>query len=106
MGQLRVMFKSPEMIAQTCQAARELDPGEPITERHVAESLRRLDPIWDELFPVEQLRIVQLLVENVTVNEDGLQIRLRSNGIHSLVSEMGGVMGEVIPGNRTGECVV
>ena len=106
MGQLRVMFRSPEMIAQTYQAARELEPGESPSERYVAESLRRLDPIWDELFPVEQLRIVQLLVENVTVNEDGLRIRLRSNGIHSLVSEMGGVMGGMTQGNRTEECVV
>ena len=106
MGQLRVMFRSPEMIAQTYQATRELEPGESPSERYVAESLRRLDPIWDELFPVEQLRIVQLLVENVTVNEDGLRIRLRSNGIHSLVSEMGGVMGGMTQGNRTEECVV
>lgn len=39
-----------------------------VSERDVAESLRMLDPVWDELFPLEQSRIVHLLVERVTVN--------------------------------------
>jgi site-specific DNA recombinase len=152
--QLRAMFKSPEMIAQTYQATRGLEAEELerlrsertelearlaelkqaasrlldsgasdsettdeirrtneefadtqrrfrdideeihgmqarlVSERDVAESLRRLDPIWDELFPLEQSRIVQLLVERVTVNVDGMNIRIRSNGLHSLVSEV------------------
>jgi len=100
--QLRAIFKSPEMIAQTYQATRELEAEELeglgagklemqaqlVSERDVAESLRRLDPIWDELFPLEQSRIVQLLVERVTVNTDGMNIRIRGNGLHSLVSEL------------------
>jgi len=59
-----------------------------VSERDVAECLRKLDPIWDELFPLEQSRIVQLLVERVTVNVDGMNIRIRGNGLHSLVSEI------------------
>lgn len=59
-----------------------------VSERDVAENLRRLEPIWDELFPVEQSRIVQLLIERVTVNPDGMDIRIRSHGLHSLVSEI------------------
>jgi hypothetical protein len=59
-----------------------------LSERDVAESLRRLDPIWDELFLLEQSRIVQLLVERVTVNVDGMNIRIRGNGLHSLVSRI------------------
>ena len=59
-----------------------------VTERDVAECLRRLDPIWDELFPLEQTRIMQLLIEQVTINTDGMNIRIRGNGLHSLVSEV------------------
>lgn len=59
-----------------------------VSERDVAECLRRLDPIWDELFPLEQSRIVHLLIENVIVNTDGMNIRIRGNGLHSLVSEV------------------
>jgi len=45
-------------------------------------------PVWDELFPLEQSRIVHLLVERVTVNTDGMSIRIRGSGLHSLVSEI------------------
>jgi hypothetical protein len=34
-----------------------------ISEAEVSEALERLDSLWDELFPAEQARIVQLLVE-------------------------------------------
>ena len=88
MGQLRAIFKSPEMLLQTHQATRELEAQGLVSQRDVAQCLRRLDPIWDELFPVEQTRIVQLLVEQVTVNTDGMNIRIRGNGLHSLVSEV------------------
>ena len=39
-----------------------------LTEAEVREALQRLDPLWDELFPAEQARIVQLLVERVDVS--------------------------------------
>jgi hypothetical protein len=42
--------------------------------------LHRLDPLWDELFPAEQARIVQLLVERVEVRLDRLNVRLRTAG--------------------------
>ena len=51
---------------RTWRAAREQDGS--ITRG--ARSGRRshdLDPLWDELFPAEQARIVQLLVERVDV---------------------------------------
>jgi len=44
----------------------------------------------DELFPAEQARIVQLLVERVDVRTEGVGIRLRANGLSSLVREVAG----------------
>lgn len=73
-----------------------------ISEREVTDALRKLDPIWDELYPLEQTRIVQLLVEQVTVNTDGMRIRIRSNGLHSLVSELKDVQDR----DRSEECLV
>jgi hypothetical protein len=43
-------------------------------EGDVRAALHRLDPLWDELFPAEQARIVQLLVERVDVSPDGVDI--------------------------------
>jgi len=60
-----------------------------VTEQEVIDALERLDPVWDELFPLEQHRIVSLLVERVDVQEDGLEVRLRGDGLRSLVAELG-----------------
>ena len=49
-----------------------------------------LDPLWDELFPAEQARIVQLLVERVDVRMHGVEVRLRPNGLGGLVREVAG----------------
>jgi hypothetical protein len=40
------------------------------------------------LFPAEQARIVALLVERVEVDSDGLNVRLRVDGLGSLAREM------------------
>ncbi len=44
-----------------------------ISEADVREALHRLDPLWDELFPAEQARIVALLVERVDIGTDGVE---------------------------------
>jgi len=45
------------------------------------------------LFPAEQARIVALLVERVDIGTDGLNVRLRVDGLGNLAREMiaGGV---------------
>lgn len=50
----------------------------------VRDALHRLDPLWEELFPAEQTRIVQALVERVTVGPAGADIRLRVEGLAGL----------------------
>jgi hypothetical protein len=44
--------------------------------------------LWDELFPAEQARIVRLLVERVDLAPDGMQVRMRAEGLHTLVAEL------------------
>jgi hypothetical protein len=48
-----------------------------------------LDPLWGELFPAEQARIVRALVERVMVGPGGADIRLRVEGLASLVRDLG-----------------
>jgi site-specific DNA recombinase len=62
--------------------------GQSLSEQEVADALRKLDPVWDELFPSEQHRVFRALVESVIVNPDGLDIKLRADGIHSVVAEL------------------
>jgi len=84
--QIRDLLRAPEIILRTWRAVRKSDDG--VTETEVREALERLDPLWDELFPAEQARIVHLLVERVDVGLDGVDIRLRTEGLASLVADL------------------
>jgi DNA invertase Pin-like site-specific DNA recombinase len=62
----------------------------PITEREMTAAFTRLDPVWDQLFPVEQERIARLLLASVTVGSDGLELQIRSEGIGTVATDLGG----------------
>ena len=55
------------------------------------EALEQFDPLWDELFPAEQARVVQLLVERLDVNVDGVDIKIRVDGLVRLYHEVVGI---------------
>jgi DNA invertase Pin-like site-specific DNA recombinase len=89
--QLRGLLRTPEIIVGTWRAAKSMGY---ISEAEVREALHRLDPLWDELFPAEQARIVQLLVERVDVSPDGADIRLRTEGLTNLIADLRAVRPE------------
>lgn len=84
--QLRAVFRQPEIVAGTWKAARAQDCD--IAEADTREALTRLDPLWDELFPAEQARIVALVVERVEIGISGLNVRLRMDGLTALAREI------------------
>jgi hypothetical protein len=87
--QLRALLKSPEVVVATWRAAKA--EGADLPEATVREALEQLDPLWEELFPAEQARIVQLLVQRVDLEADGLELRLRTQGLGHVVRELGAV---------------
>ena len=86
LDQLRVLLRSPDLLGEILPRAIELDPS--LDEAKVTVAMIRLDTIWDQLFPVEQTRIVKLMVEKVIVSPNDLEVRLRANGIERLVLEL------------------
>ena len=85
-NQLRAVFRQPEIIVGTWKAARADDDS--ITEAEAREALMQVDPLWAQLFPAEQARIVRLLVERVDIGLEGLNVRLRIDGLTGLAREM------------------
>jgi DNA invertase Pin-like site-specific DNA recombinase len=84
-AQVRHLLRTPEIIARTWAAARtELE----MPEREVVETITAFASLWDELFPAEQARIVRLLVERIDLAPDGMQVRLRADGLQTLVEEL------------------
>jgi hypothetical protein len=84
-AQVRHLLRTPEIIARTWTAARsELQ----MPEREVVQTVTDFEPLWDELFPAEQARIVRLLVERVDLAPEGMSVRLRAEGLQTLVAEL------------------
>ena len=59
-----------------------------VPEREVVARITEFAPLWDELFPAEQARIVRLLVERVDVDAGPHQVRLRAEGLQTLVEQL------------------
>jgi hypothetical protein len=91
LGQVRRLLASPELVARTITALRrENSAAEDIEleEGEVIEALGALEPVWDELYPAEQARILGLLIERIDVAPDGISVTLHAAGIRSLVAEL------------------
>src|SRR6266478_5133558 len=86
--QIRSLLQTAEVIVQTWRAARKTDKT--FAESDVRTALLEFEPLWNELFPAEQARIVELLVERVDLQPDGIDLRLRVEGLTSLCGELRG----------------
>jgi site-specific DNA recombinase len=90
LAQVRRLLASPELVARTITAVRrEGEAGDAVLEEgDVIEALAALEPVWDELYPAEQARILRLLVERIDVAPDGISVTLHAAGIRSLAAEL------------------
>ncbi len=86
LDRIRSILKSPEVVARAIRQVAKVDPD--MNEREVIDLLGRLDPIWEELFPLEQNRLLKLLVERVLVTNHGVDIRMPVTGLGMLVDEL------------------
>jgi site-specific DNA recombinase len=91
-GRVRSMLRAPEVVISTWRAAQPECEG--LAEEQVRQALAALDPLWAELFPAEQARIVRLLVERIDIGADGLKIRFRDKGLAQMAAEAGVITGK------------
>lgn len=84
--QVRGLVQTPEIIVSTWRAARRTCPK--LSERDVRTAMNNFDELWSELFPAEQARIVQLLVQRVEITEQGANVVLNIDGLSRLSDEL------------------
>jgi hypothetical protein len=85
-GEIRRLLRAPEIVAPTWKAGRKSIPD--LTAEEVRDAIEHFEELWEELFPAEQARIVQLLVQRVDVGLDGADICLRTEGLVDLVADL------------------
>jgi DNA invertase Pin-like site-specific DNA recombinase len=81
------LLSAPELVAGTWKTLRR-ESRDDVTEGEVTNLLGDFASLCNELFPAEQARIAQLLVERVDVLDDALEVRIRAEGLASLFSEL------------------
>jgi site-specific DNA recombinase len=86
LDQVRMLIQTPEVIVQTWRAARKQFPD--MNESDVRSALVEFYELWNDLFPAEQSRIVELLVQRVDLQPDAIDIALKIEGMTSLCSEI------------------
>lgn len=84
--QIKSIFKNPTLIISTWSVAKTMDDG--ITENDVRDGLQNIETIWDHLYHKEQTRLLQLFIEKIRVEPEGIHIDIRTNGINSLVLDL------------------
>lgn len=87
-GHLRQFFTAPEIVHRVHLKAQQENPN--ITANEVCERLGRFHEIWDQLFPLEQTRIIKLIVRRIDVSQQGVNITYQPNGIMELYAQIPG----------------
>jgi len=76
-ARIRFMFLEPEFVAGTWMAAKEMNSA--LSEDDVRKKLAQFDGVWSNLFPDQKTRLIQLVVNRVTVHDDRLEISCRND---------------------------
>ncbi|AXV75673.1 MULTISPECIES: recombinase family protein [Ralstonia solanacearum species complex] len=79
-------LSAPHVVQAVWDHVRATQPE--LSEPEVVLPMRRLATVWQQLFPVEQCRLAQLLIERVMIADAGLEIVWRDAGWAELAGEL------------------
>lgn len=86
LAQVKQFLVSPEMVNLVHKKASAKERF--ISEDAVRKELQQFDSIWGELFPQEQNRVMQLIIQRIQVSLDGLNITFQPNGIMEVYEQI------------------
>ena len=75
-----------------CNQRHPLEAPSPYNHRRTIAT--EIQALRDVLFPAGQSRIVRLLVGRMDLAPDGMQVRLRAEGLQTLVEDFAGARGQ------------
>ena len=78
------ILKSPEVVMHLNYLTEE---DKMINKTQLLSALKNLNSVWHYLYQAEQKKIVDMLVNNVIVKEDGLKINLNLDGFDPLTKK-------------------
>jgi DNA invertase Pin-like site-specific DNA recombinase len=88
LAQVHKTLQEPEMIVGVWQASMALRERKEMDEPSILVAMRQMSEVWENLFPIEQSRIMRLLIERVQLHEDGLDIIWRDDSWQRFCREL------------------
>lgn len=86
--QVLKLLARPEVIAHVIAINANSEEAERLEDIQIIKALQVTSKIWDELFPIEQVRITHLLIKQVVISEGKLDISIYSDGLSELGNEI------------------
>jgi len=86
-NQVKEIFKTPEWLINVWKNVNQKTKPK-ITEKEIKIILNKFSPIWGQLFPAEQARLIQLLVKKIIINDDKLILQMHRNDIAQFALEL------------------
>ncbi len=87
-AQMRQFFTAPEVVHRTHLRVQAREPS--ISVEQVRQDLVRFNEIWDQLFPLEQNRIIHLIVKRIDASVSGVNITYQPSGILEVYEQLAG----------------
>jgi site-specific DNA recombinase len=87
--QIQQALRAPQLLLATWRSCQKHPKGALLEEAQVVVAMQRIGKVWDQLFPKEQQRIMQLLIERVQLHDRGLDILWREDGWLGLGEDIG-----------------
>ncbi|MGK0674450.1 MAG: recombinase family protein [Halothiobacillaceae bacterium] len=84
--QIVAALSAPHTVQAVWDRVRAIGPD--LSEPEVVLPMRNLANLWQQLFPAEQCRLAQILIERVIVADEGLEIVWRDQGWRELAVEL------------------
>ena len=85
LSELHQVFQTPELLVDVWKKTNQ-EAGD-VTENTVRESISGISTFWSELWTGEQHRLLKLMVEKVVVQQDEIEMRVRTNNLHLLLAD-------------------
>ena len=79
--QIGIVFRTPTFIAQVSNQTG-------MVTQDVMDALSDIKGFWQDLFPLERDRLLNLMIDYITVTENGLDIKVKTSGMRSLIKEI------------------
>jgi site-specific DNA recombinase len=84
-AQVFKLLKQPEVVTHAIASSSKAENFEDL---QVIKSLVDVSKVWEELFPSEQARIIQLLIKQVIITPEGIDLRIYNDGFNLLSEEL------------------